>query len=176
MERDELGRFTGGTPKQKYTDEQMIKHCELYANHRATGKDKESFSFIGCNFKTIDSWLDSPTEDPALTMEKARLKDLLIDADAKGRILWETLLFNIGLGIPMEYPAPTAEDPENKVRVDPKGANATILIFMMKSKYRNTYGDFIKQESKTQVEATLSSPFTVVTPDGNVEDIRLGEA
>lgn len=157
--RNAEGQFVPGHTVPAYTDEEMLEFFELYLKHRAGGKDKESFGKIGCSHRTIDAWLrKNETIFPALRAH-------MDVAEAKGWNLWESLMFNVGFGIPTKIPMPTPDDPNATFQIEPKYTQPHILIFMMKSKFRSVYGDKLDNTVQSNLNLTGSTITYVIDPD-----------
>ena len=155
-DRDEKGQFLPGHQVNAYTEEQLQTFFDAYCKHRASGKDKESFSREGCDFRTIERWVN----ESIMPTIHARMSD----AEAKGWDLWESLMFNVGFGIPTEINAPTKDDPNRKHTIESKFTQPHILIFMMKSKFRSVYGDKMDSTSQSTVNLTGSTLTYVIDP------------
>ena len=160
IQRDGKGMFiVGNTPANAYTDEQMLSFLRQYLKHRSSGKNKESFSKVGCDIKTLDKWLVK--YESAFPTLRAHVNQ----ADAKGWDLWESLMFNVGFGIPTPIPMPTPENPTGTFEIDPKYTQPHILMFLMRSKFASVYGDKINQAINGDLNLKGSVPCEIIDPD-----------
>lgn len=153
--RDETGRFLQGHKVNTYSEEQMLTFFHKYCQHRAAGKDKESFSREGCDFRTVERWANQsivPT-----------IRARLYEAETEGHAFWETLLIHVTFGISIEINAPTKDNPNRKHIVEPKFTRPHILMFLMKSKFRETYG----RKPQNNTPSTDSVVTEIIDGNGN---------
>lgn len=164
-DRDEKGRFVLGNRVREYSDEEMNRFFDAYCVHRSNGRDKLSFSAKGCDYRVIDKWLSRnlTTEDETTVMQAFHAR--AEQAEAKGHDFWETLMFNVGFGIPMEINSPTKDDSTRKFIIDPKFTKPHILIFLMRSKCPAVYGDRVDRTRKTDLLPTGSTPCKIIAPN-----------
>lgn len=143
--RDELGRFLPENTFSKTPPEEMEVLVEEYCKHRALGLDKESF--VPANYRTIEKNASD------LQAEKIR------EAEACGWHIWENILRLVTLGQNVTLPDGTAILAAN--------CNPTLLIFTVKSKMRQVYGDKLDAAMKVEEEKLDYSKLS----DGALEEI-----
>jgi hypothetical protein len=162
-ERDAKGRFLTGHKVNAYSEEQMHIFFDAYCKHRALGKDKESFSKDGCHFQTVEKWVNASIDT---TIHARAYK-----AEAEGHLFWETFMLKVGLGIPAEMPTAYGPHLVNHQNIQPH-----MLIFMMRSKYPETYGNQVKQIQPNSLEDYMTSkPFEVINTNGKTIDTTIDD-
>lgn len=154
--KDEKGLYLKGNKVAKISAAKLDELVDLYCHHRAQGKDKLAFTL--CDYRTIEK------NATVLHIEKIRV------AEAKGLDLWATICQNTAFGLPTKIRG------QEDLPIQAENVNPTLMIFMMKAKFRDVYGeprDNPKDKNSNRGEAKKqSTPFTVIDPETN-EVIKL---
>lgn len=130
--RDELGRFLPANQFSKMPEDELERLIGEYCEHRAAGKDKESF--VPCDYRTL--------EKNASDLQAEKIEE----ANRKGWSVWENILRLVTLGQNVILP-----DNTTIIAAD---CNPTLLIFSVKAKMRAVYGEKLAADVKAEVQTT----------------------
>ncbi|SFD72268.1 hypothetical protein [Spirosoma endophyticum] len=155
-DRNKLGRFVAGHKVNAYSQEQLDTFFEDYCIHLTKGLNQESFG--ACDYRTMKKYASTSM----MQTEKIRV------ARASGMHFYETVLIACITGLKNKDTIN-----EEELEINPRNIRPETLIFVMKNKYPEIYGNRRRQKNidNLKIDVYSSTLIVVVKPDDMAENI-----
>lgn len=103
------------------------EYCQIAMDYMKAGNTKiQLAAHLGVNPDSIHEWTKKHTEFSVAIKKAERLS----------QAFWEDILSRAALGLPFRYNG-----------VDHKSYNTTLIIFLMKNRFKSDYGDLVLSSS-----------------------------